>query len=112
MSKENTRERKLQLIFGSHPKVDVFYVTSDDQAFFHQNDADNHAKTLSDKRVDKAERRDYIRGKAKGVQVAEAADAAEKAAKPKTPAKRKAKKSDVTSDPADVDGEVADANKE
>lgn len=64
MSRENTRERKLQLIFGSHPKVDVFYVTSDDQAFYHENDADNHAKTLANKSVLKAERRNYLLGKA------------------------------------------------
>lgn len=88
MSKENTRERKLQLIFGSHPKVDVFYVTSDDQAFYHENDADNHAKTLGNKSVLKAERRNYLPGKANGADGPEGG-AANVPAKPKAPTKPK-----------------------
>src|SRR5690606_27484759 len=90
MSKENTRERKLQLIFGSHPKVDVFFVTSDDQAFYHENDADNHAKTLGDKKVLKAERRNYLPGKIGAEAATKSSDEAKDKVKPKAPAKPKA----------------------
>lgn len=56
----NDRIKKLKYAFGHHRKVDVFYITSDDQMFRRKTDADNHAKTLEDKGVDKAERKDYL----------------------------------------------------
>lgn len=46
MAKENTRERRLKLIFGLHPKADQFHVTSDDQAFEKKSLAEKHAETL------------------------------------------------------------------
>ncbi|GAA4156627.1 hypothetical protein GCM10022217_15820 [Chryseobacterium ginsenosidimutans] len=43
-------------IFSENPKVDLYYKTSDDTAFFSQNSALNHAKTLTDKNVKKVTR--------------------------------------------------------
>lgn len=43
-------------IFENNPKVDLYYKTSDDNAFFSKNAAQNHASTLSDKDVKKVTR--------------------------------------------------------
>lgn len=61
MSKENTRERKLQYIFAQHPNDKELHVTSDDQAFRNKSDAINHGKTLSDKEVKLEKREDYAK---------------------------------------------------
>jgi len=50
MEKE-TKNQKLKRLFTTHPSVNKFYLTSDGQAFFKENDADNHAKSLEDKEV-------------------------------------------------------------
>lgn len=90
MSKENTRERKLQLAFGAHPKADAFYVTSDHHAFFNEQDAKAHAIKLEDKEVERAERRDYV----KATVSAEGDTENKEPSKPKAPAKKR-----VTSQP-------------
>lgn len=61
MSKENTRERKLQYIFAQHPSIKALHVTSDDQAFTNESDAKNHSKTLEDKDVKIENREDYAK---------------------------------------------------
>lgn len=61
MSKENTRERKLQYIFAQHPNDKELHVTSDDQAFRSKSDAINHGKTLADKEVKLEKREDYAK---------------------------------------------------
>lgn len=33
MSNQNTRAEKLKVLFATHPKTDLFYMTSDDVAF-------------------------------------------------------------------------------
>jgi hypothetical protein len=40
-------------VFSRNPKLDVYFRTSDGVAFFTQNDARNHAKTLKDATVKK-----------------------------------------------------------
>ncbi len=40
-------------VFAAHPKLDVYYKTSDGAAFFTPNAAENHAKTLENKKVTK-----------------------------------------------------------
>lgn len=57
---ENTREQKLKYIFGANQNVEEFFVTSDDQAFRSENDATNHAKTLTDGAVKRERRVDYL----------------------------------------------------
>lgn len=52
MSKENSRERIIQLAFGAYPEVKEFHFTSDNQAFSEESDAKNHASTLKDKEVE------------------------------------------------------------
>jgi hypothetical protein len=42
--------------FDAHPGVDKFYFTSDGMAFFKKVDADAHAKTLPDKKVEEKNR--------------------------------------------------------
>ena len=39
-------------IFYQNPNLKMVYVTSDEQAFYHEHDAKNHAKTLDDKSVE------------------------------------------------------------
>jgi hypothetical protein len=39
-------------IFESNPQLKKVYVTSDDEAFYQETDAKNHAKTLDDKTVE------------------------------------------------------------
>jgi hypothetical protein len=43
--------------FKSHPKVDKFFITGDDQAFFTRTDAENHAKGLNEKDVIEVDRK-------------------------------------------------------
>lgn len=38
-------------LFATHPEVDKFYLTSDNQAFIQEHHADAHAQTLKDKKV-------------------------------------------------------------
>ena len=53
---QNTREHKMEILFATNPDVKVFYVTSDDQAFFNTNNAQAHAGSLVDKTVDAIQR--------------------------------------------------------
>jgi hypothetical protein len=41
----------MEEIFEKYPKLEVYYKTSDENAFFSESDAKNHAKGLEDKRV-------------------------------------------------------------
>ena len=50
MEKE-TKNQKLKRLFETHPKVDKFYMTTDGQAFFRNDHAENHASGLEDKTV-------------------------------------------------------------
>jgi hypothetical protein len=52
MKKEAMRAEKVKILFAQNPSVKSFHMTSDDQAFLQKNDAQNHAKTLEDKKVD------------------------------------------------------------
>lgn len=54
MEKTQNRDEILKLLFGQHPNEAGFHLTSDNQAFTdkHKGDALNHAKTLTDKKVD------------------------------------------------------------
>ncbi|MBC7399844.1 MAG: hypothetical protein H7289_07840 [Mucilaginibacter sp.] len=38
-------------LFATHPEVDKFYLTSDNQAFIQDHHAEAHAQTLEDKKV-------------------------------------------------------------
>ena len=51
MSNQNTRAEKLKVLFATHPKTDLFYMTADDVAFFEQHRADAYAQRLKDKKV-------------------------------------------------------------
>lgn len=50
-NKETTREQLLKQLFATHPGVDKFYVTSDDQAFSKEHAAVPHGRTLEDTEV-------------------------------------------------------------
>jgi len=80
MSKENTRERKLQYIFAQNPNDKELHVTSDDQAFRNKSDAVNHSKTLENKDVKLEKREDYVK------------PSSEKVSEPVADAKSEAKK--------------------
>ncbi|AEL23848.1 hypothetical protein [Cyclobacterium marinum] len=56
MSNQNTRAEKLKVLFATHPKTDLFYMTSDDVAFFEQHRADAYAQRLKDKKVTPCQR--------------------------------------------------------
>lgn len=43
----------MEQVFKDNPKLDVAYKTSDGKYFFLENDAQNHASTLEDKKVEK-----------------------------------------------------------
>lgn len=43
---------KTEQIWKEHPSLEVVYLTSDENAFYSENDAKNHAKTLEDKSVE------------------------------------------------------------
>jgi hypothetical protein len=43
---ENKLRKKMQPYFDNHPKVDMFFVTSDDQPFYEMQWAKEHQKTL------------------------------------------------------------------
>lgn len=53
MSKHHEKAKK---IFAAHSKKDTLHFTDDGQAFFEENPAKNHAKTLDVKGVVKIER--------------------------------------------------------
>lgn len=54
MEKAQKREEITKLLFGQYPEEKGFHMTSDNNAFTDKNkgDALNHAKTLTDKKVD------------------------------------------------------------
>lgn len=41
----------MEEIFDKYPKLEIYYKTSDNNAFFSVTDAKNHAKDLEDKRI-------------------------------------------------------------
>lgn len=47
-------------IFETNPNLDVIYTTSDGVNFFTPNNAENYAKTLKNKKVDKVTRAAYL----------------------------------------------------
>lgn len=49
---------KKDTIFEQHPTLKKYFQTSDGTAFYTQDAANNHAKTLSDKEVKEVERND------------------------------------------------------
>lgn len=57
MIPENSRAAKLKILFATHPKTDVFFMTTDDKAFEKAEDAHDHARYLDDKTVDTFNRR-------------------------------------------------------
>lgn len=77
MAKENSRERKLKYAFGANKKVELLYVTSDDQMFTNKSDAVNHSRSLEDQTVESAERRKYVGGPSEAEVAAAAAAEAE-----------------------------------
>jgi len=56
MSKENSREKKIEQVFAQNPQLDEIFVTSDDFAFTNVNKAEGHASGLADKTVEKHNR--------------------------------------------------------
>lgn len=50
MKNQNLSKEQIGL-FATHPSVNAFYVTSDDQAFFTEDNANSHATRLADKSV-------------------------------------------------------------
>lgn len=58
MSKENSRERIIQLVFGTYPEASQFHFTSDNQAFSNALVAGDHAKKLGDNKVELIKRSD------------------------------------------------------
>src|SRR5690606_36911609 len=52
MSKDNTREAKLKILFATHPDVDTFFMTADDKAFYERHQADAHAQKLKNQKVE------------------------------------------------------------
>lgn len=50
-NKETNREQLLKQLFAQHPKVDKFFMTSDDQAFVEAHYANSHAQRFADKEV-------------------------------------------------------------
>lgn len=51
MNTENTRAQKIKIVFAQYPNIESIFVTSDDAAFFEKSDAENHAKSLGNKKV-------------------------------------------------------------
>ena len=56
MSKENSREKKIEQVFAQNPQLDEIFVTADDFAFTNVNKAEGHASGLADKTVEKHNR--------------------------------------------------------
>lgn len=54
----DARKEVSEMVFAQYSEVEGFFFTSDNQAFTkdHEQDAKNHAKTLSDKKIDWVER--------------------------------------------------------
>ena len=50
-NKETNREQLLKQLFAQHPKVDKFFMTSDDQAFIEVHHANSHAQRFADQDV-------------------------------------------------------------
>ncbi len=48
---KDTKNFKLKNLFKTHPKVDKFYITSDEQVFIRKDHADAHANSLADKDI-------------------------------------------------------------
>lgn len=53
MSDQNTRKEKLKIIFATYPQQETVYMTSDDKAFFNEEQASAHAQRLADQTVSK-----------------------------------------------------------
>lgn len=51
MHKKQTRAERLKILFATHPKTDVFFLTSNDKAFFTEDDAKGFAQGLRDQTV-------------------------------------------------------------
>lgn len=58
---QETRDERLKFAFGSHSKVEVLHVTSDDQMFTDIANAKAHAKSLEDSEVQTVKRSDHIK---------------------------------------------------
>ncbi len=56
----------MKKIFETHPNLDVLYRTADGIVFLTENNAENHAKSLEDKRVKKVYRTDVVKRKGTG----------------------------------------------
>ena len=97
MKNENNRKQLLKQLFATHPEVDKFHLTSDDQAFTQDHFAHAHAATL-----DKKEVVEYLRDKVDELDEAPAAPATDEA--PATPASEEA--------PADPATDEAPASEE
>lgn len=81
MKESTERAHTMKVIFAQHPEANEFHVTSDNQAFTLQNDADNHAKDLADKSVALCKRADFTDTKEKAVKPADEGDKEKEAAK-------------------------------
>ncbi len=77
MENKTTRGQILNILFATHPKTDKFFLTSDDQAFFAEHDANSHAKTLENKEV-----QPYTRLVAEAIEAIKEKIAAKSATKP------------------------------
>lgn len=76
MENKTERSERLQKLFANHPKVKIFYLTSDDQAFTEKHRAEAHGQTLENKEVD-----NYPRFVAEAVELAKEKITARKAEK-------------------------------
>ena len=52
MAKETNNTEKLKSLFNQHETINEFYVTSDGLAFSKENDAQNHAVRLADRKYE------------------------------------------------------------
>ncbi len=51
MNSENSREKKVEQVFGQNPQLDEIWMTSDDLAFSKEDKAEGHASHLADNKV-------------------------------------------------------------
>jgi hypothetical protein len=52
MNVENSREKKVEQVFGQNPQLDEIWMTSDDLAFSKEDKAEGHASHLADNKVE------------------------------------------------------------
>lgn len=69
-------------IFKDHPKAMSYHKTSDGNAFFRISDANNHAKTLEDKKVVEVKNPDFLEVASETVVGSDSVTDAEKTVKP------------------------------